>query len=198
MRKMKAFLITAAIGAGSLITGGNSFATDAVTVTTNNTNKHVKVTVSQPMLHDITVRVADDKGYIIHHEDIKAKTMFGKVYDLSNLDDGIYTITSSSGLVTTTKKIKVEGSSTREIGEVTTHKPLIVLKDNYLKIQFLNQDQENIEITVDGFETIHHESHAGNDMVFGKMLDVSELPRGEYSAEVKVGKNSYYQRFKIK
>jgi hypothetical protein len=195
---MKTILITAAIGTGMLISGGNSFATDAVTVSTNNTNKNVKVTVMQPKLFDISVRVADDKGYIIHHENIKAKTTFGKVYDLSNMEDGIYTITSSSALVSTTKKIKVEGSSTSEIGEETTYKPHFALKDNYLKIQLLNEDRENIEISIDGFETIHHERYAGKDPVFGKMLDVSSLPRGEYSAEVKVGRKSYYHRFKIK
>ena len=198
MRTLKTILITAAIGTGMLISGGNSFATDAVTVSTNNTAKKVKVAVSQPTLYDISVRVADDKGYVIHHENIKAKTRFGKVYDLSNLDDGIYTITSSSELVSTTKKIKVEGSSTREIGIETTHKPHFELKDKHLQIQLLNQDRESIKISIDGFETIHQESYAGNDQVFAKILDVSSLPRGEYSAEVKVGKKSHYHRFKIK
>jgi hypothetical protein len=195
---MKTIVMTAAIGAGMLISGGNSFATDAVTVSTNNTSKKVKVSVTQPRLFDISVRVADDKGYIIHHDNIKAETKFGKVYDLSNLENGIYTISSSSGLITTTKKIEVEGSSTREIGEETTYKPYFVLKNNYLEIQLLNREQENIEITIDGFETIHHERYAGNNQVFGKKLDVSSLPRGEYSAEVKVGKKSHYHRFKIK
>jgi hypothetical protein len=198
MRTLKAIVMTATIGAGSLITGGNTFATDAVTVSTNNSQKRVKVTVSQPRLHDISVSVADEKGYLIYHDNIKAETKYGRVFDLSNLDDGIYTVTSSNQLVSTVKKIKVEGSSTREIGEETIHKPLIVLKDNYLRVQLLNQNQEDIEITIDGFETIYQESQAGNELVFGKMLDVSELPRGEYSAMVKVGKNSYSHRFKIR
>ena len=198
MRIMKKILISATIVTVFLISGENSYATDAVTVSTDNTTRKVKVAVTKPALYDISVRVEDDRGLIIHHENIRAKTRFGKVYDLSNLENGIYTITSSDGLVTTTRTIEVEGSATRQIGEETTHKPLFVLKDNYLKIQLLNQDRQNIEIKVEGFETIHHDSHAGNDLVFAKALDISSLPKGEYAAEVKVGKKSHLHRFKIK
>jgi hypothetical protein len=192
---MKAILITATIGAGSVITGGSAFATDAVTVSTNNTDKKVKVIVSQPRLQDISVDVTDDKGYSIYQEDIRAKTTYGKVYDLSNLDEGIYTITASGELVTTTRKIKVEGSSATEISCKTSFRPFIMLKDNYLKVQFFNQNQENIEFTVEGSGTIYHQSKPGDELVFGEMLDVSKMPAGKYFARVNVGIKSYYYSF---
>ena len=195
MNTMKALLVLATIGISSLITAGNAFATDAVTVSTNSTNKKVKVEVIKPKLQDISVYIADAKGIIIYKENIQAKTTYGKVFDLSNLGDGIYTFTSSGEYVTTTKKIMVEGSSAREINKEVTYKPVISLKDNYLKVHFFNKDQEDIEFTVEGSGLIYHDSKAGNDIVYGEMLDVSKMPNGKYFAKVKVGNKSYYHQF---
>lgn len=195
MRTMKAILITAIVGVGFLFAGGNAFATDAVTVSANNNDKKVKVQVLQPKLQDISVMVADADGNVIFNENIRAKTTYGKVYDLSNLEDGIYTFTSSGEYITTTKKIMVEGSTAREISKEATFKPVISLKDNYLKVHFFNKERGDIEFTIEGSNAIFHESKAGNDIVYGEMIDVSRMPKGKYYAKVKVGNKSYYHPF---
>jgi hypothetical protein len=196
MRTIKAVLATATIGVSSLLVGGNAFATDAVTVSTSSTEKKVKVQVVEPRLQDISVYVADDKGKIIYQEDIRANTTYGKVYDLSNLEDGVYSFTSNGEYVTTTKTIMVEGSSSREVSNEATYKPVISLKDNYLKVNYFNKDQEDIEFSIEGSGDIFHESKGGNDVAYGKMLDVSKMPSGKYYAKLKVGNKEYYQSFK--
>jgi hypothetical protein len=196
MRTIKTVLVTATIGVSSLFIAGNAFATDAVTVSTSNTEKKVKVQVIEPRIQDISVSVADVEGKVIYQEDIRANTTYGKVYDLSNLEDGVYTFTSDGEYITTTKKIQVEGSTTREISEKATYKPAITLKDNYLKVNYFNQGQEDIEFSIEGSGAIFHESDGGNEITYGKMLDVSKMPSGDYYAKLKVGNKEYYHSFR--
>ena len=117
------------------------------------------------------------------------------MYDLSDLEDGTYTFTSTDEYITTTKKIKVEGSSAMEISKEATYRPVFLIKDKYLKVQFYNQNKEDIEFTVESSGTLFHENKAGNDPVFGAMLDVSKMPKGKYYARMKVGNKDYYYPF---
>ena len=196
MRTIKSVLITTTIGVSSLFITGNAFATDAVTVSTSDTEKKVKVQVIEPRLQDISVHVANDQGKVIYQEDIRASTTYGKVYDLSDLEDGVYTFTSDGEIITTTKKIQVEGSTAREISKEATYKPVFTLKDNLLKVNYFNKGQENIEFMIQGSGNIFHESKGGNDIVYGKMLDVTRMPPGNYYARLKVGNKEYYHSFK--
>jgi len=195
MRTMKSVLITASVGVSTLFLGGNAFATDDVSVSPSSTEAKVKVQVVEPRLQDISVYVADAEGTIVYQEDIKARTTYGKTYDLSDLDDGIYTFTSSGDYITTTKQIKVEGSSATELSKEATYKPVIVLKDNYLKVNYFNKAQEDIEFSIEGSGEIFHEGKMSNDIAYGKMLDVSGMPAGKYYAKLKVGNKDYYHSF---
>jgi hypothetical protein len=195
MRTMNAVLITATVGVSSLLLGGNAFATDGVTVSPSSTEAKVKVQVAEPRMQDISVYVADAEGTIIYQEDIQARTTYGKVYDLSELDDGIYTFTSRGEYITTTKKIKVEGLSARELSKEATYKPVISLEDNYLKVNYFNKNQEDIEFSIESSGAVFHESDVNNDIAYGKMLNVSKMPPGKYYAKLKVGNKDYYHQF---
>ena len=195
MRTIKAVLVTATLGAGSLLVGESAFATDAVTFSTSNTEKKVKVQVIEPRMQDISVYVADAEGKVIYQEDIRARTTYDKVYDLSNLEDGVYTFTSDGEFISTIKKVQVEGSTTREISKEATYKPVITLKGDYLKVNYFNKGQEDIEFTIEGSGEIFHESDGGNEVGYGKILDVSQMPSGNYYARLKVGNKEYYHSF---
>jgi hypothetical protein len=195
MRTMKSVLVTATVGVSSLLFGGNAFATDGVTVSPSNTEAKVKVQVAEPRMQDISVYVADAEGKIVYQEDIKAMTTYGKTYDLSELDDGIYTFTSSGDFISTTKKIKVEGSSAIEISKEASYKPVISLKDKYLRVNYFNKAGEDIEFSIEGSGGIFHEGNRSNDIAYGEMLDVSKMPKGNYYAKLKVGNKEYFHHF---
>lgn len=195
MRTMKAVLVTATLGVGSLLVGESAFATDAVTMSTSETEKTVKVQVIEPRLQDISVHVADAEGKVIYQEDIRARTTYGKVYDLSNLEDGVYTFTSDGEYISTTKKIEVEGSTAKEISKEATYKPVITLKGDYLKVNYFNKGQEDIEFSIEGSGEIFHESDGSNEVAYGEMLDVSQMPSGNYYARLKIGNKEYYHSF---
>lgn len=195
MRTMKAVLVTATLGVGSLLVGESAFATDAVTMSTSETEKTVKVQVIEPRLQDISVHVADAEGKVIYQENIRARTTYGKVYDLSNLEDGVYTFTSDGEYISTTKKIEVEGSTAKEISKEATYKPVITLKGDYLKVNYFNKGQEDIEFSIEGSGEIFHESDGSNEVAYGEMLDVSQMPSGNYYARLKIGNKEYYHSF---
>jgi len=192
---MKSVLVTAIIVVSTLLPGGNAYATDGVTVSPSSTEAKIKVRVAEPRMQDISVYVADAKGTIVYHETIKARTTYGKMYDFSGLDDGIYTFTSNGEIISTTKKIKVEGSSVRELSKEASYKPFITLNDNYLKVNYFNKAQEDIELSVEGSGDIFHESKSNNDLVYGKMMDISKMPIGNYYVKMKVGNKEYYHQF---
>jgi len=195
MRTMKSVLITASVGVSSLFLGDYAFATDGVTISPSNTEAKVKVQVAEPRMQDISVYVADARGKIVYQEDIKAMTTYGKTYDLSELNDGIYTFTSSGEYITTTKKIKVEGSSTREISKEATYKPVFSLKDKYLRVNYFNKAGEDIEFSIEGSGGIFYEGKMSHDISYGKMLDISKMPKGSYYANLKVGNKEFSHPF---
>ncbi len=195
MRTMKSALVTVTIGVSSLLLGGNALATDGVSVSPSSTEARVKVQVAEPRMQDISVYVSDAEGTIVYQEDIQAKTTYGKTYDLSNLEDGIYTFTSSGDYITTTKQIRVEGSSATELSKEATYKPVMVVKGNYLKVNYFNKGQEYIEFSIEGSGDIFHEGIRSNDVAYGQILDVSEMPTGKYYAKLKVGNKDYYHLF---
>jgi hypothetical protein len=197
MKTMKGIFWASAMGLGSILLCSNALATDFLSVYPSSKEKTVKVEVKPSTLKDASISLSSMKGNVLHNESIKARTAYGKVYDFSKLEDGIYTFYSESDYVTTIKQVQVEKASVKILSTEVEYSPVFVLKNQMLAVNFFNKDLEDMEFSIENNAAVFYENEEGNNISFQKMLNISQMPPGEYYATLKVGGRTFGHTFTV-
>jgi hypothetical protein len=197
MKTMKTLMTMLSIGVSAVIYNSNAYAGDVMNVTPRGPEKKAIVSLRAPALEEATLFVTNMDGNVIHNEDIQSRTSYGKVYDFSNLENGIYTIISHSAYLTTIKEVKVDRDHIEVVSEEVEYKPVFLVKEDAISVNYFNQDADEISFSIESGNTVFYEHTEGRDIAFKKMLDTSQMPRGEYHATLKAGGRTYSQYFKI-
>ncbi len=155
----------------------------------------VKITV--PENGTSKLYIYDPEGYLIHNETIKPGSDNSKVYDVSNLEDGVYSFTSEMDFFTTYKKIKVESSTIEVISKLVEYRPVFSVKGDYLLINFLNLDQDDLEIVIESYDRIYHRGDLENTATYHKAFDIRNLSRGEYFATLSSSGKTFRHSFQV-
>jgi hypothetical protein len=142
----------------------------------------------------VTIFAPDGKS--IFSERIKSNSKIVKVFDFAGLDDGIYTMVTNSENKSVEKTIEFKNQDVSIVGKKTNYMPIITEDGDKLRINYLNEDQGNISLTLKDSFWIYHDEKAGNAMAYGKTLDTSELPKGNYTLTLKVDDKEYTYNFR--
>jgi len=154
------------------------------------------VQVSAAGTAETLVYVADNRGTYIFSDRISSSTASSRTFDFSKIGDGNYTIVTKSDFADITKKIAVENAEIEVLSKETEFKPVFEIKDDILKINFLNQSMEDIEITIEDSNNIYYEEMKEGNFNFGAKLDLRNLFPGEYTAKIEANGNTYYHYFR--
>ena len=122
---------------------------------------------------------------------------YTRVYDLSNLEKGMYTFYSSSEQVDVTKKVMVDGTSIEILSKEMEYKPVFTIQDDKLMINYLNLEQEEIEVNIDNARYDIYSNNEGNPLSYNKILDISKMFHGEYRAQIKAGDKVFDHYFRV-
>jgi hypothetical protein len=133
---------------------------------------------------------------MLHSDEISSDATT-KVYDFSNLRDGIYTFESKSENMNITKKIGVEGSKVEILSKESEFKPIFSVENDELRVNFLNQNMEDVEFSIESTAEVFYQENEGNEMNFQKKFNISNLWLGDYYAKLKVAGNTYYHYFNV-
>lgn len=130
---------------------------------------------------DLNVLIKDIEGIVLYEEEFKG-TNLSKRFNLDLLPDGDYTIELSSQTKTTTIPLKIENSKVKvlEGSEVVIYKPIVRIKDNMVYISKLSTIGEKVSVEFYENDAILYKSKPISDVTFGKVLDISNLPKGDY------------------
>jgi hypothetical protein len=120
-----------------------------------------------------------------------------KLYDFSNLPDGVYTFESQTDQMNITKKLVIKDSKVEILSKETEFKPYFSVDENEMKVSFVNQDQKAVEFSIENDQEVFYQGNGESDFHFKKMLDISNLMFGEYYAKLKVGAKTYYHYFNV-
>jgi len=195
MKTIKSLFAIAVLSLSTISFAGNAYAFLEV-IPLNMMDKAV-VKVVFPNNQNTIIYIGDPEGRTIHRETIKKGSSTAKIYDFSNVDDGIYTFNSITDQANVTKTIKVENSSIEVISTEVEYKPTFIIKENSLLVNYLNLEQEEIEMVIYNSYTDFYKSAEGNFQVFQKKFDISDMESGEYFAMIKVPGKNYIHSFNI-
>jgi len=154
------------------------------------------VQVNSPANVSLSIYFFDGAGNLLLSDRISPESS-SKLYDFSNLPDGVYTFESKSDNMNITKKIGIEDSKVEILSKETEFKPYFSVEENELKVSFLNQDQNAVELSIENALEVFYQGNGGNDFHFQKMLDISNLSSGEHYAKLQVGGKTYYHYFNV-
>lgn len=196
MKTIKLLFISAIVGISSFVFSGNASAFFIDLVPVDIPDKAV-VRLVAPKNYTASIYIAGPKGDLLLEESITLDEASTRLYDFTNLDNGIYTFHSSDEQSTTTKRIKVEGSSIEILSKEVEFKPIFNINDKSLSVSYLNNGSEDIEFIIEDKYSSFYQIDEGNEISFSKQLDISRLPRGEYYALMNVGGKQHYHNFKV-
>ncbi len=195
---MNAFLATFTIGASALISAAPGFAGDGMSIAPYTTEKKATVKLENLKSIDVTIMVTDDNGRVLFEETIQSQRSYGRVYDFTNLSDGVYTITSNDDYIRTTSEVQVQRADVRVLRNEVEYKPVFKTKDNALLVNYFNADAKDITFSIENEYGLLYENAEGNGLTFQKSLNISKMMPGRYYATVDVGDRSYSYDFYVK
>jgi hypothetical protein len=144
------------------------------------------------------VRVTDTNGRLVFYKSVRRPNKdYKKIYDLSALEDGLYSLTISTDNVRTQRTIELKDNNV-VVGELRhAYDPSFIFDNNTLKFSYLNFDQENYNFILYRQGTEVFRTSLGNDFAMTKGFDLSKLDRGYYEAVIASANNEYYHNVRI-
>lgn len=152
----------------------------------------MKLTV--PADNNANVTLLNQKGrtvssaYLVKNNDVRT-------YDFSEVKEGTYTFIIDTEFKSVEKTILVENQSLKVLNEETMYRPLISVEGDILTISYINLNEEDISIKIEDNSHLYMDKKVGNDVAFGKKLNIEKLPKGEFTATLSTGDNTYNYYF---
>ena len=145
-----------------------------------------------------SVSISDAKGINLNTYWLKPGDSSSRLFDFSDLENGIYTFNVKSDMMNTTTKVLVEDSYVEVISNVVEYKPLFIVDGKELKVNYINTDLEDMQLSIESSDRIYFAEEEGNSLRLQKIFDISKIiliPGEEYYAKLVVGDKSYYYTF---
>jgi len=118
------------------------------------------------------------------------------VFDFSNLKNGCYEVSLSSGSCTLNRKLTVSGEKIKVGEEIRLFSPVYTFENNLLSVSFLNKGEKNVFLNI--YKEGDHVAgrKLGKEVCIQKYFDLSQLDEGLYEVVLtdKFKNYSYYVR----
>lgn len=143
--------------------------------------------------------ITDIEGNTVYREKIKEKGNYSKIFDLTSLEKGDYTVELNKDFEIITKSIRVDARSVELITEknVTIFKPVLRKKKNKV---FVSQFSfEAAPLTIDIYfedELISSETLEGKKEL-NRIYSLSEQEKGDYKVIMYSNDRAYIEEFKL-
>ena len=141
--------------------------------------------------------IEDLNGNILYYKEGRIdEKLYTKLFDFKNLDDGIYKITASNNYGKKELTFKVNGDVVEvEKEHYTASHPFIEVKDDVLKLSFLNHSLNEIYLTIANDSGEIYKKSLGNDFSITTGFNLAKLQYGDYAAIISDGNNTYSYNF---
>ncbi|MGX1024166.1 T9SS type A sorting domain-containing protein [Psychroflexus sp. MBR-150] len=146
-----------------------------------------------------SIRIFDEKGTMLFFEKIN-KDKYVRTLKLSTLPNGKYFVEYENDSKINTAVILKKGDDiivTSNFNQVS-FKPMINQNGDYLSVGLTNPQLKNVSMSITdekGFELT--EIKTKNEMFVKKTFNTARLPKGDYSVQVKCGKESFTKLISI-
>lgn len=144
------------------------------------------------------VSVTDKDGRLVFFKNVRRPNMdYKKIYDLSALEDGLYSLTINTNNVRAQRTVELKDDKVL-VGDLRhAYDPFFIFDNNTLKFSYLNFDQENFSFILYHQESEVYRTSLGNAFALTKGFDLSSLDRGNYEAVIVSGNKQYLHNLSI-
>lgn len=157
------------------------------------------VKIHNPTHNNILIKLIDQNGKALFQEMVKSIEVFEKVYNLSSLPKGTYTILVENKFGQARERIEVKNAvgSHPEIG-LNLLVGFSKITDNQMKVVVQNKTKRNAQIAIFDSNGKKVSTVASSDKIIIKhMIDLSKLAKGDYKIKVTDGKSVFTKSLRI-
>lgn len=157
------------------------------------------VSISALTNADLKISITDDCGNLVYYQESEAPaTNYRKVFNFSELENGIYSMKVVSNDLVTERQIKKTTNNIAIGDERTVGKPFFCVDDNILKYSYMNYAQENIVFHLYGNDQEIYKRNVGSDFIVQQALGLSKLRQGQYQAVLTAGNEQFTYNIEVK
>lgn len=157
------------------------------------------VSISALTNADLKISITDDCGNLVYYQESEAPaTNYRKVFNFSELENGIYSMKVVSNDLVTERQIKKTTNNIAIGDERTVGKPFFCVDDNILKYSYMNYAQENIVFHLYGNDQEIYKRNVGRDFIVQQALGLSKLRQGQYQAVLTAGNEQFTYNIEVK
>lgn len=144
---------------------------------------------------DFTLQITDVYDNVLYFERMQNNTV-SKKFDLNNLENGTYFLTTSDVTKTIVYTVSVQGDSVTILDEEETVKPYFRMTKERLFVNFLNLDKSKVVIRVyDSEYRVVFSETVTEEMIIEKAFNFEGAFSGSYRVVVSDKNKSYAENF---
>lgn len=137
------------------------------------------------------VSIVAENGEVVYYKRTKAASEFKSVLNLSQLEDGIYTIKLETGKSSAQRKMEISQGKVAVKPLQVTLDPFFAYDGKMLKLTYLNYEKIHMSMLVYNGSQLVEEFKLGNNFNIQRAFDLSKLVKGEFDF-VLAGTNQDY------
>jgi hypothetical protein len=147
--------------------------------------------------HKLTIK--DENGTKLHTEIVSKEGKLNKVFNLSNLEDGKYTVELNKDYEIIVKTLEVKGNKViyNKASKKTIFKPVVRNKENLLMISKIAFDNKPIKIALYFEGNVIFSETVKNKTIVNRTYKLDTKETGNYKAIIYSNNRSYVHSFKI-
>lgn len=195
MKKIRTFISGVASTLMILGISATAFASGDIKVVRTPVDSKSKLHVQVPETYNLSVFITDENGTTVYTDYLEARSSPGKLYNLSNLKDGKYAITTEAAHQTIIKYFHIKDGEIVSSDKLRDFEPYFSKKNNKLIINYLNESMQDISLTIEDDYRIFLEEKSDNKLAYGKLINTENMPSGYYTVTLEAGENIYKYYF---
>jgi len=137
------------------------------------------------------ISILSENGEVVYYKKSKAAAQFKSVLDLSELNDGVYTVQLKTGEKSVKRELEVSNGKIAVKAMKRYLDPVFTYDGKMVTLSFLNFEQENVSLKVYKGSKMLFETKLGNSFKIQRAFDVSKMEMGEFDFVLN-GADNYY------
>jgi len=141
--------------------------------------------------------VQDENGNTVYYKESKAAPEVSTVFNLSELENGVYTFQVKTGSASAIQTVKLHNGEVEIRDLKKHHDPYFANNEERMKVAFLNFEGKKMTLRVYKNNEMIFETGMGNSFVVQKSFDISELKSGVYDVVLVGGNEAYSYKLRL-
>jgi len=155
-------------------------------------NEKAMVAISALENSNFNITITNEKGQIVYYqENSDPSSLYNKVYNFSELEDGSYKIMVVSSDLTTEREFLKSHGKIKVGEERTSIEPFFGYENNLLRCSFLNFMNEDVALHFYNNDQQVFYKKIGKEFNVQQALNLSKLGKGTYEAVLTAGDKQY-------